>query len=162
MEEGEADLMSEINAGESDVCNEDASSGEVWTTISEKMEGKLEDPADADGRFQLDDGDDEREDDLARHVDRLTDTDDDRNDGDSDSEDKSDDSEFNDGINEAIREFHRRQHEQIRQQLDRQQLREMNRSSSQGRLAMHPPNRYIKKCKSATFALDGMLYTIRK
>ena len=26
----------------------------------------------------------------------------------------------------------------------------------------HPPHKFIKKCKSATFALDGMLYTISK
>ncbi|KAK7494458.1 hypothetical protein BaRGS_00014350 [Batillaria attramentaria] len=26
----------------------------------------------------------------------------------------------------------------------------------------YPPKKFIKKCKSATFALDGMLYTISK
>lgn len=66
----------------------------------------------------------------------------------------------NEEISESIREFRRQRHQQICEQLERQQQRNLDRSSSQGRLAKHPPNRHIKKCKSATFSLDGMLYTI--
>ncbi|XP_035826731.1 myb-like protein X isoform X2 [Aplysia californica] len=65
-------------------------------------------------------------------------------------------------VDEEVREYRRLRHQQICEQLQRQQHRALDRSSSQGRTSStkHPPNRYIKKCKSATFSLDGMLYTI--
>ena len=75
-------------------------------------------------------------------------------------------------ISDAITEFRRVRHQQIRHQLERQQQlqqqqqqqqqqRNLDRSSSHGILSRQPPhNRGIKKCKSATFSLDGMQYTI--
>ncbi|BFZ15493.1 hypothetical protein BsWGS_18532 [Bradybaena similaris] len=92
---------------------------------------------------------------------RLSETDDESKDDDSDS----DDAEANDAINEAIREFRKQQLQQIHQQLERrrrqqQQHKVLDRSSSHGRLVKQPAAKLIKKCKSATFSLDGMLYTI--
>lgn len=86
-----------------------------------------------------------------------------RSDNQSDCKDSATDSDDeNDDMNTAIREFRRQQHQKICQQLEQQQPTSLDRSSSQRRPMRHPPNRYIKKCKSATFALDGMLYTIRE
>ena len=79
------------------------------------------------------------------------------------------DEESADGeIDENVREYRRLRHQQICEQLERH--RELDRSTGDrstvpggagGRTGgRHPPNRYIKKCKSATFSLDGMMYTI--
>lgn len=94
---------------------------------------------------------------------RLSETDDESR----EDESESDDAEANEAINEAIREFRKQQLQQIHQQLERrrrqqQQHKVLDRSSSHGRLVKQPAAKLIKKCKSATFSLDGMLYTIGK
>ncbi|GFR63030.1 hypothetical protein ElyMa_001885800 [Elysia marginata] len=92
----------------------------------------------------------------------------------SDHEVDEDDDVDTSEISDAIKEFRRIRHKQICQQLERQQhlqqqqqqqqqqhQRNLDRSSSHGILSRQPPhNRGIKKCKSATFSLDGMQYTI--
>lgn len=71
-------------------------------------------------------------------------------------------------IDENVREYRKLRHQQICEQLERHRSLDRGAVSGSpgagrgrgGAGGKHPPNKYIKKCKSATFSLDGMMYTI--